>query len=117
MTAIGSQMRVHSHTGTVTAADGRAGESHIDWSLLASLFIHSTKISIIEAMHWIGQPVSASDLEKVFGGTVVVSSLSYHLKSLADSGIVTALEKRKGRAGPAKTPFVLSPTFTNSPYR
>lgn len=87
--------------------DGPSG-ADVDWGLLAPRFIHSIKISIIEAMRYIDQPLSASELEKVLGGSFVSSTLSYHLKSLADRGIVEELAKEKGMAGPGKSPFILA---------
>jgi hypothetical protein len=80
---------------------------------LAAAYIHPIKIQIIEALGWIDLPMSPSDLERVFGGKPPVSTIAYHVKSLADSGVVKALEKEPGRQGKTKTPYRLAAPFLN----
>lgn len=101
-------MTAYSSTCSLAINGAGASDVDVDWGLLASRFIHSTKISIIEAMRYIDQPLSASELEKVLGGSFISSTLSYHLKSLAEKGVVEELAKEKGMAGPEKSPFVLT---------
>jgi hypothetical protein len=66
-----------------------------NWSCLVDLFIHPAKIAIIEAFHWIGQPMSPSELEKILDSKWDLETLAYHTKFLRDGAI---LESRGNRA-------------------
>lgn len=77
-----------------------AGESKpVDWSWdgLVPHLIHPTKVKVIEAMLWIGRPLSAADLEKVFDGDPGLGVISYHLKRLARPGILELVGTRQVR--------------------
>jgi len=68
-----------------------------DWDALIPYAVHPRKVLIIEAMQWIGQPLSASDLEQVFDGEIGLSAISYHLKSLKRWRAVKRVRKRQVR--------------------
>lgn len=68
-----------------------------DWDALIPHAINPTKVLIIEAMQWIGRPLSASDLERVFDGKIGLSAVSYHLKSLRKWEAVRRVRKRQVR--------------------
>lgn len=63
-----------------------------NWETLVPLLVHPVKVEIIEAMAWIGLPLSATDLDRVLRGKVGVSLLSYHLRKLTEVG---ALERAR----------------------
>jgi DNA-binding transcriptional ArsR family regulator len=63
-----------------------------NWGTLVPLLVHPVKVEIIEAMAWIGLPLSATDLDRILRGQVGVSLLSYHLRKLAEVG---ALERAR----------------------
>jgi DNA-binding transcriptional ArsR family regulator len=65
----------------------------VDWVALVPYLIHPTKVLIIEAMLWINRPLSASELEKAFGGSLGVSTISYHVRTLASLGILERVAK------------------------
>lgn len=69
----------------------------VDWSALVPLIVNKRKVLIIEAIRWIGKPTSAVQLEKVFDKTIDLSSISYHVKSLAKLGILKQVWKRPVR--------------------
>jgi len=69
----------------------------LDWKALAMLLAHPTKALIIQAMRWIDRPLSASDLVLVLDGKLSLSVLSYHVKTLADYGILTQVERQQVR--------------------
>jgi len=85
-----------------------SGGEGLDWDALVSRFVHPTKVWIIEAMLWIGRPLSASELEKVFSGKWSISAISYHLTALAKRGIVTKADKERVR-GAWKSLYVFAP--------
>jgi len=76
---------------------GGAKSEPVDWSVLIPYLVHPTKVIVIEAMLWIERPMSATELEKVSGGTPVLSAFSYHLKQLAEISVLEMVEKRKAR--------------------
>src|SRR5689334_4410066 len=61
-----------------------------NWETLVPLLVHPVKVEVIEALAWIGLPLSATDLDRILRGRVGVSLLSYHLRKLAEVG---ALER------------------------
>jgi len=71
------------------------GGERFDWEALVPLTIHPIKVMILEALEWIGQPLSASDLTKVFDDEdIYLSHVSYHLRKLGETGV---LELRRTR--------------------
>ncbi len=76
------------------------------WDALVPHVVHPLKVSIVEVLHWVGQPLSASDLTKVidderFG----LSHVSYHLVKLAEAGAIRVVRKRKVRGSVEKFYF------------
>ena len=64
----------------------KKGEEPLDWDALVPLVVHRTKLLILEAMLWIDEPLSATDVLQMYDGEKKrqhVSSISYHLRSLA----------------------------------
>lgn len=85
-----------------------SGGDVLDWGALVSRSVHTTRLWIIEAMLWIDRPLSASELQRVFGGKLSVSAISYHVTTLAKFGIVNGLEREQVR-GAWKTRYVFAP--------
>lgn len=65
-------------------------------------------------MNWIDRPLSPSELEYVFGESLSVSVISYHVNSLVKYGILRGQGKHKVR-GAWKTLYVFSPAVTPRP--
>lgn len=77
-----------------------------DWEALVPLLVHPVKVEIIEAMSWIGHPLSATDLDRLLRGQLGVSLISYHLRKLAEVGALK-LERREPVRGAIQTFYVL----------
>jgi hypothetical protein len=81
------------------------------------LFVHPIKVAIIEAMLWVDEPLSARLLERMVDDGTSVSLLSYHLRTLAESGILVVVREQPVR-GTTQTYFRLQPAsrfwFTES---
>jgi len=74
------------------------GPAAVDWDGLLTGLLHSTQFQIIEAMHWIGRPVSASQLVHVFDRDPKdLSAVSYHLRRLGELKIVRLRSERRVR--------------------
>jgi hypothetical protein len=81
------------------------GES-FDWQRLVPSMIHPTKVLVIEALWWIGEPLSATDFTKMFAEEKLnLSRLSYHVTTLADAGVLEEAGRRKVRGSTEKFYF------------
>ncbi|HEY5054412.1 MAG TPA: hypothetical protein VII45_13495 [Solirubrobacterales bacterium] len=72
------------------------GES-FDWGTLVPLFAHPTKVALIEAMVFIGRPLSASGSMHMFDCKWNLSCVSYHMTSLAKAGVLTKVGEQRRR--------------------
>jgi hypothetical protein len=69
-----------------------------DWNWLIPAFVHEVKVGIIEAMDWIGQPLSPSELESILGvRNWPLGTIAYHAKTLAALGIIEMKDERAVR--------------------
>jgi hypothetical protein len=59
--------------------------------------IHPDKVAIVEAMHYVGLSISALDLHLAIGGERGLSHTSYHVRALAESGVIRKVSQRKRR--------------------
>ncbi len=75
----------------------RAGGEPFDWDVLVPRLVHPLKVAIIEATHWIGEPLSASQLAQCFGERWSLSLVSYHQTQLAKLGVLVEDEARRRR--------------------
>jgi hypothetical protein len=71
------------------------GEAMVDWLTAALRLVHPTKVIILEAMLWIGRPISATELEKMAGGMPGLSAFSFHLKQLSKAKVLEVVGKLK----------------------
>jgi len=83
-----------------------------DWEALVALLVHPVKVSIIEAMSWIGEPLSATDLDRLLKGKVGVSLISYHLRKLVELGVILPVRKETVR-GAVQTFYGLTCSSSN----
>ena len=83
---------------SVPAAGSPGGEQTFDWSVLVVL-VHPQKVEIIEALRYVGEPLSATDLSKIFAPAKAgqLSNVSYHVRSLAEAGVIKKVSERKVR--------------------
>lgn len=85
------------------------GDGHsANWELLVPLLIHPCKVAILEALAWIGRPLSASDLVKVTDHSRTVSFVTYHLKSLEKAQCIELVDSRRVRGATEKFYFFAS---------
>ncbi|MET0305057.1 MAG: hypothetical protein ABW196_02375 [Solirubrobacterales bacterium] len=85
---------------------GDGGTDDFCWDALEPRVLHPVRVEIIEALRWIGLPLSATDLLWVFEGQQTELRLEYHLRLLSELDVV------KKEAG-GMTP----PLMGQRPYR
>jgi hypothetical protein len=70
----------------------------VDWDGLLARILHPTQFQVIEAMHWIGRPMSASRLVHVLDrDRGDLSAVSYHLRRLKELKIVRLCSTKRAR--------------------
>lgn len=86
---------------TPTSPDATPTEGNeppqFDWAALVPLFVHPTRVAIIEAMSYLGQPLSATDLNRLFDGELDLSTVSYHVVQLAGVEVIVKVSQRRRR--------------------
>jgi len=86
--------------------DEERDEPTFDWAALVSQLVHSLKVEIVEALLWIGEPLSPADLVKVLDrqrGSLSV--VAYHVKGLAKVGAIDVVRRRQVRGAEEKFYF------------
>lgn len=68
-----------------------------DWSRLVPKVVHPTKVAIIKTLLGERRPLSARDLEPLLDHQVALSLISYHLRRLAELGVVEEVSSRQVR--------------------
>lgn len=87
---------------------------HFNWGFLVPHLIHPVKVAIIEAMEWVAVPVSPRELDRIFGEEFGVSLVSYHMRTLANIGVVEKVRQQSVR-GALQTFYSLSAKEPASP--
>jgi DNA-binding transcriptional ArsR family regulator len=82
------------------------GGEPFTWDALVPHIVHPLKVTIIEALGWIGKPLSASDLTKVIEDEKYgLSHVSYHMVRLAQAGAIEVVRSRPVRGSLEKFYF------------
>lgn len=77
-----------------------------DWAALVPVVIHPMRVAIIEALCWIGEPLSAIDFKKLFADEGLSTSyVSYHVVELAKAGAITQVGTQQVRGATKKSYF------------
>ena len=76
------------------------------WEALVPLLVHPVKVACIEAICWIGRPLSATELREVFRPKYELSLISYHVVTLAKLGLLRKVKQRRVRGAIEKYYFL-----------
>jgi hypothetical protein len=86
--------------------DGGGGGEPFTWDAFVPYIVHPLKVSIVEALRWIDEPLSASDLTKVIDDEEYgLSHVSYHMVRLAGTGALEVVRTRPVRGSLEKFYF------------
>jgi hypothetical protein len=113
-------IRASSNTATPQAASylaemgGRTidagAEPTFDWAVLVPHVIHPVRVAIIEALRWIGEPLSAKDFKELFAVEELITSyISYHVVELAKTGVLVKVKEEQIRGALKKSYFFPAP--------
>jgi hypothetical protein len=68
-----------------------------DWAALVPHVVHPLKVAIIEALVWIGEPLSPAELERILDHQFGLSLVSYHVNKLVETGVLEPVGNRPVR--------------------
>lgn len=83
------------------------GREHFQWDALVPYMVHPVKVAVVEAMHWIGEPISPRELDIVLDEEFGVSLVAYHVRVLANMGAVEKVGQQAVR-GALQSFYVLA---------
>jgi hypothetical protein len=77
-----------------TKEQSQAQDDEDIWQTLVPQLVHPTKIELVEALSWIGEPLSVSEFYAVLSPSKVpIDYVRYHLKGLHDAEVVMEAPK------------------------
>lgn len=69
-----------------------------DWAWLVPRVVHPLRVAIIEAFSYMDQPLSATDLQRLFGvKDLELSLISYHVNQLRKAEVLVKVSQRQVR--------------------
>ncbi len=96
----------HSRLERLHMMDPQSESPSVNWSALIASAIHPIRVGSVEALAYIGEPLSATDLTAIFDKRYHLSLVSYHLKCLAKLNVARKVRQRKVR-GAVQTFYAL----------
>jgi hypothetical protein len=73
-------------------------EATLAWEALVPHVVHPAKVAVLEALRWIGRPLSSHDLVEVFDTEgLYLSMISYHVRKLFEFGVIVPVQTRRVR--------------------
>ena len=67
------------------------------WEALIDRHFSPYKVAIIEALLWIDRPMSAVEFQQIFEKKVHLSTVAYHIRTLAKLGALDLVREEKVR--------------------
>jgi hypothetical protein len=78
------------------------------WSTLPEKVRHPVRVPVVEALWWIGEPLSSVDMVDVLDGFLTMWEAAHHLQALEALDVVEPVsDAGEGRRGPLDIPFRL----------
>lgn len=78
------------------------------WGELAARLLHPVQVEIIEALRWIGEPLTAAELVSVFGGEYPELRLEHHLRRLTGLEALRQVSKHDPSMPIARRAYLLA---------
>jgi hypothetical protein len=81
-----------------------------DWGALVPLVIHPMRVAIVEALCWVGEPLSAIDFRRLFAEEGLSTPyISYHVAELGKAGVLVQVGTRQVRGATKRSYFFPPP--------
>ena len=87
-----------------------------DWVSLVALTVHPIKVAIIEALLWVGEPLSATEMMQTFDGAYSLDLVKYHAGRLRDLKLIEVTHERQARGAREKYYDLSASLVTLSPF-
>jgi hypothetical protein len=74
------------------------GGEPFDWSALVPRVVHPLRVAIVEALLWLDQPLSSTDLVKLLDDPeIYLSHVAYHVSRLVEASALKPIHRRQVR--------------------
>lgn len=77
-------------------------QPRFDWPALIDSQVHPVKVAVIEALRWVGGPLSAREVWLMGVGEPEYGTVAYHVKTLVDLGLLTHVASSPARGSVEK---------------
>ena len=90
-------------------------EPSFDWALLVPRVVSPVQVAIVEALVWLEQPLSSTELTKLFAEPkkLYLGVIAYHVRKLNELDVLSVAGNRQVR-GSTETFYSLSPAVNGS---
>lgn len=86
------------HRPKTKRMEGAPDAPEFDWAGLVAQTVHPAKVAIVEALQWIGHPLSALELTAILADAHYGKDLiAYHARALAELGAIEVAASRRVR--------------------
>ncbi len=97
-----TQAVLDQHRPTAYEPKGPSAPSEFDWAGLVALTVHPLKVDIVEALVWLDEPLSATELTLMVEGDYDLDNVIYHARSLVELGVLEDCKRRYVRGAHAR---------------
>lgn len=74
------------------------GDEPFDWSALVPRIVHPLRVAIVEALFWLDQPLSSTDMVKLMDDPdIYLSHVAYHVGRLVEADVLKPVRRRQVR--------------------
>ena len=94
------------HRPIAYETEGASADSEFDWAGLVALTVHPLKVAIIEALVWLDEPLSATELALMGEGDYDLDMVIYHARSLVNLGLLQVTKRHYVRGSRARLYFL-----------
>jgi hypothetical protein len=84
-------------------------QAQFRWPALIDYQVHPVKVAVVEALRWVGGPLSAREIWLLGIGEPVYGTVAYHVKALVDLGFLKQSALSPARRTVEKFYVVLTP--------
>jgi hypothetical protein len=84
-------------------------QAEIRWQPLVDNDVHPVKVAVVEALRWVGGPLSAREIWLMGVGEPLYGNVAYHFKVLVDLGLLKQSAESPARGSAERFYVVTTP--------